>query len=97
MRTITISSRTKLGLGWSPDYRPHVFATIRKLVGLLDRLAKEFGTTYFLWSFYVKANRKWVRLGWEQSENVRLYWWLHDFYYPRSVMWKHDVQLPAKS
>lgn len=87
---IVISSRTKLGFGWSntpcrdafevePDTQPTTFGTIRQLESEIAQLAKiHSGGAWFVWSYYVRVDGGWVRIGACRSRDIRSDLMVHD-------------------
>jgi hypothetical protein len=86
---ITITSRTRLGFGWSntpardafeiePDTEPTEFGTLGTLQKTLDYLCRiNSGGTWWTWSYYVRVDGVWTRLGHQLSQEILHDLWLH--------------------
>jgi hypothetical protein len=82
-KKIEITTRTRLGFGWSstpkrdefaidPDDKPSEFGTIGMLEKHIEYIRKICsGGTWYAWSYYVRVDGEWIRLGMAVSKELR--------------------------
>ena len=102
--TTRITARTRLGLGWSntparegycsinADTEPSDFGTLRQLREVLDRLARSnSGGTCWVWSYYIRRDGQWERLGLDRSRDINEELFVADNAPGERGQWSYEV------